>query len=86
MRAALTNLAHVELARGRFRHAAHFFERAARMSPPAGTTQAGITDGLAQLSLARGDLDEADAHPGDGTQMDARITQREPGTTASGRR
>ena len=59
MRAALTNLAHVELARGRFQLAAHFFERAARMSPPAGTTQAGITDGLAQLSLARGDLDEA---------------------------
>ena len=59
MRAALTNLAHVELARGRFPLAAHFFERAARMSPPAGTTQAGITDGLAQLSLARGDLAEA---------------------------
>ncbi len=59
MRAALTNLAHVELARGRFPLAAHFFDRAARMSPPAGTTQAGITDGLAQLSLARGDLDEA---------------------------
>jgi DNA-binding NtrC family response regulator/tetratricopeptide (TPR) repeat protein len=59
MRAALTNLAHVELARGRFQLAVHFFERAARMSPPEGTTQAGITDGLAQLSLARGDLAEA---------------------------
>ncbi len=60
MRAALTNLAHVELARGRFGHAERFFERAARMSPPAGTTQAGITDGLAQLALACGDLVEAD--------------------------
>jgi DNA-binding NtrC family response regulator/tetratricopeptide (TPR) repeat protein len=60
MRAALTNLAHVEMARGRFGHARRFFERAARMSPPAGTTQAGIADGLAQMSLARGDLAEAD--------------------------
>jgi DNA-binding NtrC family response regulator/tetratricopeptide (TPR) repeat protein len=60
MRAALTNLAHVELARGRFGHAARFFERAARMSPPAGTTQAGITDGLAQLALACGDLVDAE--------------------------
>jgi DNA-binding NtrC family response regulator len=59
-RAAITNLAHVELARGRFLHAERFFERAARMSPPAGMTQAGITDGLAQLSLARGDLDAAE--------------------------
>jgi two-component system NtrC family response regulator/two-component system response regulator AtoC len=60
LRAALTNLAHVELARGRFRHAERFFERAARISPPAGAARAGITDGLAQLALARGDLDEAE--------------------------
>ena len=55
-RAAITNLAHVELARGRFARSEHFFTRAARLSPPAGMVRAGITDGLAQLSLARGDL------------------------------
>jgi DNA-binding NtrC family response regulator/tetratricopeptide (TPR) repeat protein len=59
-RAAITNLGHVELARGRFALAEHFLDRAARLSPPAGMTQAGITDGLAQLSLARGDLAEAE--------------------------
>jgi DNA-binding NtrC family response regulator/tetratricopeptide (TPR) repeat protein len=56
LRAAITNLAHVELARGRFARAEQFFTRAARLSPPAGMIQAGITDGLAQLSMARGDL------------------------------
>jgi DNA-binding NtrC family response regulator/tetratricopeptide (TPR) repeat protein len=55
-RAALTNLAHVELARGRFARASGFFARAARLSPPEGMVRAGITDGLAQLSLACGDL------------------------------
>ncbi len=55
-RAAITNLAHVELARGRFASAGRFFSRAARLSPPAGVVRAGITDGLAQLSLARGDF------------------------------
>ncbi len=55
-RAAITNLAHVELARGRFAGAEQFFARAAQLSPPAGMVRAGITDGLAQLSLARGDL------------------------------
>jgi DNA-binding NtrC family response regulator/tetratricopeptide (TPR) repeat protein len=59
-RAAITNLAHVELARGRFAQAERFFTRAARLSPPAGMVQAGITDGLAQLSLARGDLSGAE--------------------------
>jgi ATP/maltotriose-dependent transcriptional regulator MalT len=59
-RAAITNLAHVELARGRFATAERYFTRAARLSPPAGMIQAGITDGLAQLSLARGDSDEAE--------------------------
>jgi len=59
-RAAITNLGHVELARGRFVHAERFLERAARLSPPAGMTQAGITDGLAQLNLARGDLAETE--------------------------
>ncbi len=55
-RAAITNLAHVELARGRFATAGRFFARAARLSPPGGMIQAGITDGVAQLNLARGDL------------------------------
>jgi DNA-binding NtrC family response regulator len=59
-RAAITNLAHVELARGRFASAGRFFARAGRLSPPAGMVRAGITDGLAQLSLARGDLAEAE--------------------------
>jgi hypothetical protein len=59
-RAAITNLGHVELARGRFAHAERFLERAARLSPPAGMTQAGIADGLAQLHLARGDIAEAE--------------------------
>ena len=67
-RAAITNLAHVELARGRFARAEHFFARAARLSPPEGMVRAGVTDGLAQLCLARGDLAGAEralatAHP-----------------------
>jgi DNA-binding NtrC family response regulator/tetratricopeptide (TPR) repeat protein len=59
-RAAITNLAHVELSYGRFPQALRLFQRAVRLSPPAGATQAGIADGLAQLGLARGDLDEAE--------------------------
>lgn len=58
-RAAVTNLGHVELAHGRFVLAERFLERAARLSPPTGATTDGIIDGLAQLSLARGDLAEA---------------------------
>jgi DNA-binding NtrC family response regulator/tetratricopeptide (TPR) repeat protein len=55
-RAATTNLGHLELARGRFSESRRIFDEATRISPPGGPTQAGITDGLAQLSLARGDL------------------------------
>jgi DNA-binding NtrC family response regulator/tetratricopeptide (TPR) repeat protein len=58
-RAAIANLGHVELARGRFALAERFLERAARLSPPAGATRDGITDGLAQLNLVRGNMAEA---------------------------
>ena len=59
-RAAITNLAHVELARGRFARAQSLFVCAVSLSPPDGMVQAGITDGLAQLAMARGDLSEAE--------------------------
>ncbi len=59
-RAAVTNLGHLALAQGRFTRALRFLDEAMRISPSGGPTQAGITDGLAQLSLARGDLIEAE--------------------------
>jgi DNA-binding NtrC family response regulator/tetratricopeptide (TPR) repeat protein len=59
-RAAITNLGHLELSRGRFSDSLRIFHKAIRISPPGGPARAGITDGLAQLSLARGDLAEAE--------------------------
>jgi DNA-binding NtrC family response regulator len=60
LRASITNLGHLELGLGRFGRSQHFLGWAARISPAGGSTHAGITDGLAQLSLARNDLAEAE--------------------------
>jgi hydrogenase-4 transcriptional activator len=60
-RAALANLGHLALAEGRLSGAEAYLKKALLLAGASGEARLGILDGLAQVSLARNDLSEAEA-------------------------